>query len=239
MSHFNHNKDDTNTEWYTFESEKQPLEGRVWYNYPGQIGDALGAGESGTYDEPVAISRVLDNGQTQLTQIAYNAFGNPTQYIDPAGRTTTLTYGTNQIDVDAIAQTTANGPQTVARFTYNDQHRPLTYTDAAGQTTHYAYNSAGQLTSLTNALVQTTRCEYDAAGDLVQVINADGKIAASFHTGPATMMSRATPMPAAGTSNTTMTPPIGSSGRPIRTARPTNTPTTSWTSSPTRTGKAM
>jgi YD repeat-containing protein len=176
VTHFTHDAANIGLEWDTVESSKEPLEDRVWYTYPGQPAGHI----SGTFDEPNAIGRVLDNAETQLTQVAYNAFGNPTQYIDPVGRTTTLTYAANNVDVVAIAQTVASRPRTIAAFTYNDQHRPLTYTDAAGQTTHYTYNSGGQLTSVTNPLGQETTYIYNTTGDLTKIINADGKVAANF-----------------------------------------------------------
>ena len=180
ITHFTHDANDFNLEWDTVESSKEPLEGRVWYNYPGQI-SVLGAAGSGTYDMPTAIGRVLDSGQTQLTQFAYNAAGNPTQFVDPVGRQTLLTYGANQVDLASVAQmTTAAGNSTIAAFTYNSQHRPLTYTDAAGQVTTYTYNAAGQRTSMTNPLGQVTKYDYNSTGDLTTIINANGKTAASL-----------------------------------------------------------
>jgi len=59
-------------------------------------------------------------------------------------------------------------------------HRPILYTDAAGETWHYAYNAAGQLTSLTDPLGETTTYEYDSAGDLTTIVNANNVTAASF-----------------------------------------------------------
>jgi RHS repeat-associated protein len=186
ITHFDHDADDINTEWDSIESRKEPLENRVWFNYPGQPicpgppNCGLGAGASGTYDSPTAIARVLDTGETQLTQIAYNDAGNPTRYIDPGGRETTVAYAPNEIDPVAVSQVTAHGPETVARMTYDDRHLPLTFTDAAGRTTRYAYNAAGQLINMTNALGQETRYAYNGTGDLTQITNADGKVAASF-----------------------------------------------------------
>jgi YD repeat-containing protein len=177
ITHFTHDANNISLEWDTVESRKEPLENRVWYNYPGQPG---GAYFSGTYDMPSAIGRVLDNGQTQLTQFDYNDFGNPTEFADPVGRQTSLSYAANEIDVESIAQKTGSESSTIAGFTYNSQHRPLTYTDAASQTTQYTYNTAGQLTSLTNALGQKTTYDYDATGDLTSIVNANAKTAASF-----------------------------------------------------------
>jgi len=73
--------------------------------------------------------------------------------IDPLSRKTVFTYDTNDIDLMTVQQqTSAAGLSTLASFTYNSQHRPLTYTDAAGQVTHFAYNAAGQPTSVTDPL---------------------------------------------------------------------------------------
>jgi RHS repeat-associated protein len=190
ITHFDHDANDINTEWSSIESTKEPLENRVWFNYPGQPicpgppNCGLGAAASGTYDAPTAIARVLDNGETQLTQTAYNDAGNPIRYIDPAGREITVAYAANEIDPISLAQRAAQGPETIARLTYDGRHLPLTYIDAAGRPTHYVYNSAGQLISRTNALGQETRYEYDSTGDLIKIINADGKVAATFTYGP-------------------------------------------------------
>jgi YD repeat-containing protein len=150
-THFHHDPT-SSLEWTSVESIKNPLENRIWFSYPGQSRAYRG----GTYDLPTAIGRVLDDGTTQRSAFAYNAFGNITQAVDPVGRTTQFVYAANQIDLTAVTQTIAAGPATIARSTYNSQHLPLTYTDAAGQTTSYAYNGAGQLTSVTNPLGQTT-----------------------------------------------------------------------------------
>jgi hypothetical protein len=68
------------------ESEKEPLENHVWYNYPGQPSgnycDGSGANifgvssagtvSNGASNQPIAIGRVLDNGTTQLQTYQYN-----------------------------------------------------------------------------------------------------------------------------------------------------------------------
>ncbi len=162
----------------TVESVKYPLENRIWFTYPGQTF----AYYSGTYQQPTATARVLDDGTTQLSQRSYDTSGyfNLTQAVDPVGRTTSLAYA-NHVDLSAISQTTAYGVQTtIAQFIYNTHHRPVFYTDAAGQTTTYAYNAAGQLTSVTNPLNQTTTYQYDPTGNLTTIINANNVTAASF-----------------------------------------------------------
>jgi len=160
------------------ESVKYPLENRIWFNYPGQSASLYG----GSYDQPIATGRVLDDGTTQLSQASYDAdnYFNLTQTIDPVGRTTAFAYA-NGVDLAAVAQSTANGIRTtIAQFIYNTHHRPILYTDAAGQMTSYSYNAAGQLTSVTNPLGQTTSYQYDTSNRLTTIVNANNLVAASF-----------------------------------------------------------
>jgi RHS repeat-associated protein len=160
----------------TIGSTKLPLEGRIWFNYPGQSEGY----EQGALNKPTYIGRILDDGSSQVTTLAYNGLANPTSVVDPVGRTTTLTYAPNAIDVLAVQQATVSGLATIASYTYNAQHEPLTYTDAAGQTTIYSYNTAGQIQSVTDALGETTRFGYNTLGYLTGITNANGKTAASF-----------------------------------------------------------
>ena len=162
----------------TIESVKYPLENRIWYSYPGQASSIY----TGTYNQPTAAGRVLDDGTTQLSQYSYDTAGyfKLTQVIDPLGRTTSFAYA-NHVDLAAISRTTAYGNQiTLAQFAYDTRHRPILATDAAGQTTRYAYNAQGQVTAVTNALGQTTGLQYDGLGRLTTVVNANGATAATF-----------------------------------------------------------
>jgi len=178
IRHFSH-LGDAAIKSTALESVKYPLENRIWFAYPGQTNTF----RSGTYNQPAAIGRVLDDGTTQLTQYTYHASGffNITSMIDPVGRKTTFAYA-NGIDVAAIAQTTEYGlSTTIAQFSYNYQHRPLTYTDAAGQTTLYTYNATGQLTSVTNPLGQKTTYQYDTTSRrLTTIVNANNVVAATY-----------------------------------------------------------
>ena len=175
-THFYHDAQNIDIEWYQIEAVKQPLETRVWYNYPGQPQTI----SSGTYDQPSEIGRLVSGGASQLWQRSYNALGNPTQVIDPVGRTTNLTYATNLKDLTKVQQVTGSGPQTTASYTYNTQHRPLTYTDAAGQTTQYAYNAAGELTQLTLPTGLVWKFAYDALGRLTGITNPSAKTQMSY-----------------------------------------------------------
>jgi YD repeat-containing protein len=175
--HFSHLAG-TNLKSTSLESEKKPFENRVWYAYPGQTN---GNG-SGSFNRPIAVGRVLDDGTTQLTQLAYDTanFFNLTQVTDPLGRKTAYSYP-NGIDLAAITQVTANGlPTTIAQWSYDYRHRPLVHIDAAGQVTSYTWNAAGQIASVTNALGQKTSYQYDPLGRLTTITNANNATAATF-----------------------------------------------------------
>ncbi len=162
----------------TIESEKKPLENRVWYVYPGQT--EVGTAHGGTYNRPIATGRVLDDGTSQISLYAYDSSGNLTQATDPAGRITYYSYS-NGIDLAAVSQA---GPfatrSMLAQYIYNKQHRPILYSDAAGQTSMIGYNAVGQLTSFTDALGEKTIYQYDANGNLVSVTNANNATAATY-----------------------------------------------------------
>jgi RHS repeat-associated protein len=149
----------------SLESFKPPLEGRVWYDYPGQtIGNIIGSN-----NVPTHIGRVLDDGTTQLYTYAYDGFGHITNSIDPVGRTLSMIYDTNGIDLLEVRQTRAGNNELLSKLTYNSQHRPLTATDAAGQTTALTWNSRGQLLFFTDPKHETTTYTYDTNGYLLSI----------------------------------------------------------------------
>lgn len=91
---------------------------------------------------------------------SYNTLANPTQSIDPLGRTLSYSYATNNIDLQQITETQGGDNFQIGAWTYNSQHLPLTYTDGSGQVTHYSYNSSGQLLTITDANGNTTTNTY-------------------------------------------------------------------------------
>lgn len=86
---------DLNTTAGILESVKEPLEGRVWFDYAG-VGNSIFVGST---NKPAHVGRVLDDGSTQLYTYEYNGFGNVTKMIDPVGRTFSYTYAENGIDL--------------------------------------------------------------------------------------------------------------------------------------------
>jgi RHS repeat-associated protein len=148
------------------ESEKQPLENRVWYTYPGQTW--AGGVNAGMLAKPAKVGRILDDGSTQLTQYDYNDLGNVTRRVDPMGRTTILTYATNLVDLLETRQT-AGVNEVLETRTYNAQHLPLTVADGSGHTNRYTYNAAGQLLAAINARNEATSYNYDTNGYLLSI----------------------------------------------------------------------
>jgi len=192
IDHWMHGIDNFGTTAAVLESEKEPLENRVWYNYDGQPA----AFQPGTFNQPSLVGRVLDDGSTQLKRYAYNSAGLTTQSTDPMGRTIYMEYDSaNQIDLLRVWRKNAascdipNGIKTgcdlLAEYNYNPQHLPLTYTDAAKQLTQYGYNLWGQPLTITNALNQVTKFTYieDTANPnyrRLQTISRANRILASF-----------------------------------------------------------
>ena len=150
-------------------STREPLENRVWYDYPGQ---SLGIYEGST-DKPSHVGRVLDDGSTQLYTYGYNGFGRVTNYVDPAGRRLSFVYATNGIDLLEVRQTRGGNNELLSRRTYNGQHRPLTITYASGQTYHFTYNVRGQPLTASNPKGETVTYTYDSNG---YVVGLDGPL---------------------------------------------------------------
>ncbi len=153
------------------ESVKEPLEGRVWYDYADQT-TPNGSRVVGSTNNPTHVGRVLDDGSTQLYTYEYNDFGNIIKEVDPVGRTFSYIYAANGIDLLEIRQTRAGQNQLLSQMTYNPQHLPLTSRDAAGQMTTFTYNARGQLLTETNPKGETTTYSYDANGYLTRIDEA-------------------------------------------------------------------
>ena len=165
LTHFCHLSNDV--ESGIVESEKEPLENRVWYFYQNQVISYYVA--DGMTANPTFIGRVLDNGSTQLYQATYNAQGFMTQSIDPAGRTANYTYAPNNIDVLTKRQVNGASSDLIASYTWNNQHCALTYTGADGETSTYTYNTQGQQLTATDAKNETVTATYDSNGYLTTV----------------------------------------------------------------------
>jgi RHS repeat-associated protein len=162
--HWLHTADDSATS-RVVENTKEPMENRVWYTYAHQTNSyTMGAG-----NQPTAVARVLDDGTTQVTQVAYDASGNVTKATDPAGRTYSFTYDADGADLLTVSNTTGGADDLLFTASYNLQHEPVSITDASGGTSTFAYNSRGQTVSATDALGNITKYTYDGRGYLTGI----------------------------------------------------------------------
>jgi RHS repeat-associated protein len=117
------------------------------------------------------------NGRDYTTSYTYDANGNLESETDPLGNKTTYTY-------DAAGRTlTRVGPrgnvqgadpnQYKTSYSYDAAGRTLTETDPLGNVSTYAYDNAGNRTSITDARNKTTGYTYDAANRLLTVTASD------------------------------------------------------------------
>jgi RHS repeat-associated protein len=144
------------------ESVKEPLEGRVWYDYAGQSDSIV----VGINNQPTHVGRVLDDGTTKLLTYEYDGFGHVTKMIDPVGRTFSYIYSTNGIDLLEVRQTRAGNNELLYQTTYDSNHNPTRSRNIAGQISTSTYNPRGQLLTRTfpGGLVLT--CTYNENGYL-------------------------------------------------------------------------
>jgi YD repeat-containing protein len=161
--------------WPVLESEKKPLDSRIWYLYPGQPAP----NKQGSIGQPSSVLRILGDGSVQQTLNGYNSFGKLTSTQDPSGRTTSYNYSADGLDLLEVRNITAGRNELLATYTYNVQHRPLTATDASGSVTTFTYNAAGQVTTIQNPKSEVTTLSYDPNGYLTKV---EGAIAGSATT---------------------------------------------------------
>ncbi|TVR46265.1 MAG: RHS repeat protein [Puniceicoccaceae bacterium] len=157
-------------------SYKNPLEGRIWFNYSGQT-SVEGLGK---VFKPSKIVRAIE-GPTQvptwtMEQNDYDpVHGLLRRSVDRLGREMIYEYNDHgdvpgavkDVDLTAIKVRIADGFQTIARFSHYVSHQPTRAYDAAGFLTTFTFNDAGQITSITNPLGETTAFVYhetDAPG---------------------------------------------------------------------------
>ena len=146
----------------TLESEKKPLENRVWYLYPGQRRPHV-RGNVRRARPPSAAYWTTARRRSGSTSTTHEA--RRSKEIDPLGRETVYVYGTNNVPdanpatgegIDLLQVKRKNGGSydVLQSYTYNDKHQPLTITDARGATTTYTYNAAGQVLTVTTPPAQ-------------------------------------------------------------------------------------
>lgn len=145
----------------TLESEKPPLENRIWRSY-----DQQAAYFEGNSFRPNAVGRVLDDGTSQVVRYRYNATGQITNIIDPIGRSLSFIYSTNQVDLLEVKQSMNTNQLVVLKVEYNAHHRPVALRNASRFIVTNAYNDRGQLLTTTNPKGETTAFTYNTNGYL-------------------------------------------------------------------------
>lgn len=152
-------------------SIKDPLEGRVWFNYPGQTS----AHSVGNVASPSKVVRAVENsaGATTWTmsQSSFNDLGLLTGSVDPEGRELKYEYHANNRDVQYVKVKNGATWETVTTISQYytvggvSTGLPEITTDASGLQTQTAYNVKGQTTQVTRSKggnTETTRIIYDS-----------------------------------------------------------------------------
>ncbi len=160
--HWNHGIGNLTLTGRLLESEKPPLESRIWYSYKGQANPSFP--EDGIVKLPTHIGRVLDDGSTQLLQYDYNSRGNVISTIDPVGRTTLFFYDPSGTALTAASQSVAGRVERLVTMSYDGQHRPLSFAGPDGQVFTFDYTASGQVGTITDPAGGVTTFGYDGDG---------------------------------------------------------------------------
>jgi RHS repeat-associated protein len=152
-------------------SIKDPLEGRVWFNYPGQASSH----SVGNVGSPSKVVRAVENsaGATTWTmsQSSFNDLGLPTGSVDPEGRELKYEYHTNNRDVQYVRVKNGAAWETLATISQYytvggvSTGLPEIATDASGLQTQTTYNVKGQVAQVVRSKggnSETTRIIYDS-----------------------------------------------------------------------------
>ncbi len=145
------------------------------------------ASASVTVDYYNAANEVVDTTSPGglSTQVTYDAAGNAISRIDAAGRTTTYTY---DADNRVTGTSYSDGTTPAVTYTYDADGNRLNMTDGTGSTT-YSYDADAQLLSTTNGDGATTFYAYDGAGNVTTITYANGQVVTQAYDGAGRMVS--------------------------------------------------
>jgi RHS repeat-associated protein len=121
-----------------------------------------------TYDARGNLTSITDP-LGQVTQIAYNAFGQPSSITDPLGNVTTFTYDAHG-NLAAITDPLGNTTERI----YDEVSRLIAQTDPRGRTSHFTYDALNRIAEIVDALNGVTSFTYDANGNLLTLTDALG-----------------------------------------------------------------
>jgi len=111
---------------------------------------------------------------TGITVQTNNAFGKPTQIVDPLNQTTNFTYDTNQ----NVLQYT-DGLRKNTTYAYDTNGFQKSVTDPLMHISSKTYNQYGEVTSATDAVNNVQTTHYDANFNPFQVTDSIGQVSAS------------------------------------------------------------
>jgi RHS repeat-associated protein len=181
-------------------STKQPLEGRVWFNYPAQSSEHA----PGKIQSPSKIVRAVEGPTGTLTWVmkqadyggrtskdtminpnypqvgttgfADNPYGKLLGIMDEEGRTMIYNYAANGIDLLTVQIKDGTNWRTLISYSNYLDHLPQTIVNASGLQTTITYNANRQPTAVTIAKGQSSNSSkftYDASGYLEKVEKSD------------------------------------------------------------------
>ncbi|QOV41466.1 RHS repeat protein [Streptomyces ferrugineus] len=148
-------------------------------NRPVKVTDPLGDATSYTYDAVDNATKVTDALSKSITSV-YDKNNRLTSTTNQLGKTTTYTY---DADGNLLSRTSPLGNK--ESWTYDGDGRKATAVDPRGNatgadparyTTTYAYDAAGNLTSVTDPLGGVTTTAYDAVGNVTKRTDADKRV---------------------------------------------------------------
>ncbi len=165
------------------ESEKAPLQNRVWYNYPGQYNPALpypnaptfqeAVAQPGTSNRPSVVGYVdSENEVTAKTFLSHNWLGRLTSVTDAEGKTTVYTYNSTGERLENVM----TGSVVQLDLKYNAAKYVEEHTDAMGTTTRFNYRSDGQIDWIKDSLGNETKFIYASAFDGAKLTDIDGPL---------------------------------------------------------------
>lgn len=132
-----------------------------------------------TYNASGQVTSFKD-GRNNTTTYSYDANGNLESETDALGNKTTYTHDaagrmTSRTDPRGNVQG-ADPNQFRSTYTYDGAGRTLTETNPLGHVTTYAYDNAGNQTSVTDANNKTTTYAYDAANRVATITAPDAGV---------------------------------------------------------------
>ena len=158
-------KDDSDV-FHTFETYDYDSDGNVL-----RVTDGESHATNFSYDLLRRLESVTD-ADLNTTRFGYDAFGNRTLEKDALLRDTIFAYD----DLDRLIEVREDGvvPPLVTTFAYDAAGNVTSITDPRNQESEYAYDTRSRLVSVEQPLGQTVQYRYDGRGRLARTVNGRG-----------------------------------------------------------------